>query len=445
MKSSPTIYVVGQLDTDAFTDYSPSPFSGFDQLNDQDSALFYIHLGATQQDEFLEFLHQQPNGWRNLIYTSSESTFSQALSDGKLPQNWLDKWQAHGALLEKITTTPTDTLLAWLWLNKKRRLSPVCDGSKPSLYYYPLIRSYFQEENEPYGYLNIESKQGYLEQLDSVDRIRQCPSCHSGHQNYIETCPACNSTDIKESISLHCFTCGHVDDQGTFTRQGRLECPNCLTQLRHIGVDYDRPLESFRCQSCDHYFAESVTRARCLSCKALNETSKLIKREIYTYKAGERVRSLMLYGKRATMPTLSLNGLVDANYYHSLVSWLNMVALRHKHSHLMIVLTFKGLETFYEEQGEFKMLQLTEQLTERLNGILRTTDICCQYSSDLLFLLMPHTPSSAVEIVQNKIAKLAEYIEYDITLNVHFWPIPDETMDKNTELWITQKLAQLNE
>nr|WP_309294963.1 hypothetical protein [Aeromonas caviae] len=39
-----------------------------------------------------------------------------------------------------------------------------------------------------------------------------------------------------------------------------LLCPNCFSRLRHIGSDYDRPLENYRCR-CDAGARNSSGRA----------------------------------------------------------------------------------------------------------------------------------------------------------------------------------------
>ena len=48
---------------------------------------------------------------------------------------------------------------------------------------------------------------------------------------------------------------------------GTIVCPKCHTHLRHIGSDYDRPIENYRCQSCSQSFVEGDVQVRCAMCE----------------------------------------------------------------------------------------------------------------------------------------------------------------------------------
>ena len=41
-------------------------------------------------------------------------------------------------------------------------------------------------------------------------------------------------------------------------RGGDLVCPKCNRQLRHIGVDYEKPSKLFTCFNCEIYCPEKI-------------------------------------------------------------------------------------------------------------------------------------------------------------------------------------------
>ncbi|WP_242510220.1 hypothetical protein [Halorhodospira halophila] len=99
--------------------------------------------------------------------------------------------------------------------------------------------------------------------------------------------PECDSLEIRTEIGLHCFSCGHVAPQRRFQKNGMLKCPNCYVTLRHIGEDYDRPLENQVCDHCQHMFMEGRVQARCMACGQVHEPNSLEPCGVYRYRLSE--------------------------------------------------------------------------------------------------------------------------------------------------------------
>ena len=138
-----------------------------------------------------------------------------------------------------------------------------------------------------YGWLQQKRQENLLDAADLIDRIRQCTACSSSRLNYVDVCPECHSIDIVRQPSLHCFVCGHVAPQQDFLKGDALVCPNCLSQLRHIGSDYDRPLENYRCRSCAAFFLDADVDVHCIDCCKVNSPDELRVREIHSFKLSE--------------------------------------------------------------------------------------------------------------------------------------------------------------
>ena len=168
--------------------------------------------------------------------------------------------------------------------------------------------------------------QGFLTASELVDRIRLCPYCQTGNLNYIDSCPICGSIDFAKKKMIHCFTCGHVAPDENFKNGMTYVCPRCNSALRHIGSDYDRPVESHLCNTCGQRFIEPEVKAECLQCRKKSAPQDLLVRQLYNYRLSAK-------GKRAVM-TGNIDfafSLFDAHrnvvpvYFYQVTDWLLQV------------------------------------------------------------------------------------------------------------------------
>lgn len=72
-----------------------------------------------------------------------------------------------------------------------------------------------------------------------------------------------------------------------------LICPKCHRQLRHIGVDYDRPATIYSCKTCGNSFSSPLTKATCCYCEKTSDVQNLIPRDVvYLEITAEGIRAL---------------------------------------------------------------------------------------------------------------------------------------------------------
>ena len=124
---------------------------------------------------------------------------------------------------------------------------------------------------------------GYAERKKFEDRIHVCPYCKGSHLYYMEACPKCDSSRLKEEPVLHHFRCANISPESSYAYDGELRCPKCHQMLRHIGVDYDRPANVYTCQECNHTFLHTRMKVYCASCKKTSRPSELLAQDIYSY------------------------------------------------------------------------------------------------------------------------------------------------------------------
>lgn len=159
---------------------------------------------------------------------------------------------------------------------------------------------------------------------------------------------------------------------------------------------------------------------------------------------GEQGEYIYQHGKTSHAPELSIKGKVDVGFFKNLVLWVNKVALRHKDSHLLLALHLPSFKQYNQQYGENKLFSLIEQITLRLSGMLRDTDICCQYRQDILLVLMPKTPEASLPALKQKLTQLSGLIEDDrFELNVFAWGLPEPSLNDGIDMWIEKIIGEV--
>ena len=98
------------------------------------------------------------------------------------------------------------------------------------------------------------------------DQLFICARCESSRLAAREVCVACRSSNIEKQPFLHHYRCGFQGAQSLFDNGDGYCCPKCARQLRHYGVDYDKPGVAFECRQCDGVMAEPDVDFVCADC-----------------------------------------------------------------------------------------------------------------------------------------------------------------------------------
>lgn len=309
-------------------------------------------------------------------------------------------------------------VLAWLWLRPAAQLRAVCDASCAQHYRYPLIEALAGDDGfNAFGWLQLMLQKDWLETTDLLDRVRLCGGCGSGRLNYVDVCPECHALDIVRQPSLHCFTCGHVGAQEQFLKDGVLICPNCYSRLRHIGSDYDRPLENYRCRACQAFFVDSAVDARCLDCGRVHSPERLRVREVRHFQLSEsghlRCRQGLDDSTAADAYFQRLNLTGEAGF-HELLNWqLAQVRRYGEPGFSLLGLRVDNLDQVFAELGEMRGHTLVDALVERVQEIIRDTDRCTRSSEDVLWMLLPRTPAVGLQRLQERLLEGAQRVQGD--------------------------------
>ncbi|EKE70998.1 diguanylate cyclase domain-containing protein [Gallaecimonas xiamenensis] len=408
-----------------------------------------LALSEPEQDQALMAIRAHPQLWLLPLFVQGASPLSGHLADGRFGPQRLESLSLFAQRRQSLKLDPnqglTEKLAAFLWVHPEFELLPRPLPSAPELYDYPLLEAWDPSRQDELMWLAMLERDKVLTSTGLVDRVRYCAQCQSGHLNYLETCPQCSSIDVEPESALHCFTCGHVAAQDQFLRKGRLICPNCLTQLRHIGSDYDRPMENLVCRSCKAHFVDGDVMARCLSCGHSNHPDDLLQRQVFKFKLGDQGVRMARHGHSHGLLAPQLGETVPPQHFHWLLSWTNRLAQRHQLSHLFMAIHCNNLEAYLAEHGELRTFTLIDTLLNRLRNILRSTDVVTAYGQDMLCFLLPLTHEDSTEVLRKKLLEVQDQQQEDgLTFSFLVRDLPEADIGDAPDLWLAQQLNAFN-
>ncbi|NNE29913.1 MAG: hypothetical protein HKN16_09760 [Saprospiraceae bacterium] len=174
---------------------------------------------------------------------------------------------------------------------RKKELSPIRNRKNKLGYSFPYISNILPESDQATLLTILEKAcdDGLLKK-EIVDRINLCKNCEGSYHHFREVCAKCNSLNLTPVDLMHHFRCAYIGPSPDFKQGSKLVCPKCDKELRHIGIDYDKPSEIYECNDCHHQTQQAEMRASCVDCGTENELQYLTTRNVNKY-------SLTAYGE----------------------------------------------------------------------------------------------------------------------------------------------------
>lgn len=366
-------------------------------------------------NDAMKILRGHPDYAERLIFLGRPSDeHAEALADGNAPTDIsiiMEKWEEWNT--QRKNTPPIDsssdpllTIDRWLSLRPNTWIKPIRNPVQRHLYSYPLVNALLNKSDID-GLTLLEDKwrKGHYERGFLTDRIRTCRECNSGHLNYVDLCSQCRSLQIERQPCLHCFVCGHVNRQDKFRSDEGLSCPNCLTQLRHIGTDYDRPVENYQCRSCHSLFIDAAVEARCLSCGHRHETDELRVREIRPFRLSQvgRLQGNQTSSKRREKEEQDTGDsrLITREKFIDLVNWQLSIYAASQHSPayatLCPALIAVRLVPDTNQEADWNAAEKMERWMHAIVQALTTSERAQRERQDLIWILRPHCRSHDIQ------------------------------------------------
>ncbi len=338
-------------------------------------------------------------------------------------------------------------LLAYLFARMDGELEPHRYPFTPRVYGYPVAEILAGDDGDTFFWLQSLKERGLLARGTLTDRIRLCPRCDCSHLNYIDVCPNCGSIDITRKEFIHCFTCGRVGPTEDFIQENQMRCPFCSTRLRHLGSDYDHPLESYLCNDCGHRFVEADVVADCFCCRTRSRPDELVVKTVCGYRISEAGKTSARVGSLEDVYALldSLNYVVPA-YFNQLLNWSLLLNRRYSdESFSLIAMRLSNLPELSERLGRQKATQLVDALAGRLRQMVRSTDVTTRTALSTLWLFLPRTDAAGATILAGRIKELerlaAEGSEALLDFRVRAFSSPNDVAEGDDAGRILARMA----
>ena len=283
-------------------------------------------------------------------------------------------------------------LLEYMWLRPGFLLEPIADWRHPRRYRYPILEALDRSESDPETWLKRLEQENLIERVALKDRQRECDFCGSAHLSFVDVCPNCRSIEIDQHSALHCFTCGFIAPEERFQQGEHKVCPKCGVRLRHIGSDYDRPMETSACQNCDHIFVEGDVIARCAICAHSMPPTELRLHQIFSWRLSGLGR-LAAQGRRGTQAHMSTDTLNYASYSHfvSKLDWVLKIARQQRDfTFSMLGMRLDNYAALNQALGTGRTAELLDAFAERLREPLTEADLGTRPDPETLWLLLPN-------------------------------------------------------
>lgn len=364
----------------------------------------------------VEELRSHPQHYLKPLFADPESAQASDLIDGSADDP--DEVQAVSReIIDAIETLgdrpslgPEDQLLRYLYTRPELDLMPKPDWTLPQLYTFPVCSALMQDPSPNGPALMSLLARGFVEPVSLVDRIRLCPHCLQAQLLFVDVCTNCSDLDIAQTEFLHCFTCGHVDREERFMLEDKMMCPRCRTTLRLIGTDYDRPLENYSCDACQHQFIEPDVKARCLGCSRYWEPGDLVKMNVHQLRITQRGRMAARTGSWGDIyKVMDHLNFAEVGHFRQTLDW--QIKLARRHSELgfgLICVRMQNVLELVDNIGRNKVSQILDTFAERVRQLVRTTDLIARSNEQLLWLLLPQTPKEGCSILLGKLLELQE-------------------------------------
>lgn len=343
----------------------------------------------------------------NVDHSASVEQFSREYLDNlsasfEAINQWID------AIPDVATVSDSSSRFKTLRLMASRdlKITPYYTVEHHNGFNYPKLKPLFAKKDN-----SIERTLEFLEQQQLITaklkrRAHFCPHCDCAFLNFKETCPDCQSDNIETDELIHHFKCGHTDSAAKFKHFNKMQCPKCDNDLKHIGVDYDKPSTFHECNECSHTFQDPRVLADCYNCHRTMEPDNLDLRDINEYEVSALGKNAAIFGLDALFTSILST---DLNLYAQ-DEFKNFLAVersrikRYKLSQSSIALIHLGnLESLFETLGK-KAEQVFKELSVVFKSVFRESDVISARNESVFCVLMTETSETNANLAISRLS-----------------------------------------
>ncbi len=282
-------------------------------------------------------------------------------------------------------------------------------------YSYPALETFFAAQDDTvWSVLELLEQQQMLSRR-FVSRSYQCIHCHSSFLNFVETCPDCQSLNIESDDLIHHFRCGYAGASKEFMKGNDMVCPKCSLNLKQIGVDYDKPSLTFKCNDCQYVFEEPHVSTICYHCGRRTDPEQQTQRDIYAYSITALGENAALFGPEQLFQNIlgkDLN-VIEFDAFSKMVDVEKARIQRYKISTSSVMVVEVGAFAKAMAMLGQRSIELYQELAHIFSLALRTSDVITTRGQSLFVSLLVETGVEPAKIALRRVAEPTEALFQD--------------------------------
>jgi len=262
-----------------------------------------------------------------------------------------------------------------------------------------------------------------------TNKTSLCPFCEHYNIIFREVCPSCGSVRIRLVEFIHHYSCGYIGPVDEFIKGDKLVCPKCHEELKHIGVDYDKPLEKYLCDDCKARFLEPDIDVLCANCKK-SFTPEEVKSEFIHKFFLTSFGKLVAFEGRLPLNvfeevTVSL-GVINYNAFAYILDKFLKIAERYPNKNFCVLGIFFSVSSEAIAEVPLKVRIFLKNLITIIKDSIRSPDILGASEEKYIFILLPETPAEGGRKVKDRIYsqimkllqknKLSDFVKFRLSL-----------------------------
>lgn len=300
-------------------------------------------------------------------------------------------------------------VLNYLFTRNINSFKPFLDSSSSVGYSYPIISVNFEsfEEAKVIELLEWAEKENFI-WPDFLDRVYLCSNCKGGHLSYREICPNCDSANMRSEDLVHHFPCGYIGVISDFRNNVDtvLNCPKCSRNLRHIGVDYDKPSIINHCQNCNEVFQDYSVKAKCIQCATDTDVQFLVSKNINVYKLTKKGRTSALSGIHTSEFALNdeIIGTVNLKTFSIMMHYeQERIKSNLTLNSNVALIYFENIFDLYRSFGKEKEKELLTEFIDIIRSNITPADFICLNNPSLITICMNDVQFEESKLILMKI------------------------------------------
>lgn len=339
------------------------------------------------------------------IVTASDGNVHRSSCDERILEEWVSRVEPINQWIEHLPNAKvgSDANIAFKVLriitSRNIELEPITTIRRHSGYVYPLLEPLFGKRDT-----------GVLETLAFLEDQRLlngrfissahfCSHCGSAFLNFKESCSQCSSDDIRSDELVHHFKCAYTAEMADFKKADRLVCPKCERELKHIGVDYDKPSIVYHCNQCSHTFQDPKIMTSCYNCGRQSEPEHQETRTILAYTVSAIGQNAADYGLDALFTNIlehELNLFSEHAFRDFFYIEISRIERYKLSTSSLVMIRFHDLDKLYIKLAS-KAREVFYELSTIFKSVLRQSDVITAKNETIFFVIMTETSATHAE------------------------------------------------